>query len=116
VDQDLYPARPPKPAFAKIPHAVTLDWTISDGAFRLYALLVRLSWKTQEARVDQDRLGEYLHRSDDTVRARLRELEDVGLISRTRRGHGLSDIIEMLDPSEVYSRDALRGHLPEKLG
>jgi hypothetical protein len=59
----------------------------SDGAFRLYCLILSYCWEPDGVcTATQETLGERLGVSTRTVRTRLIELEDCRLIARTRGG------------------------------
>ena len=63
-------------------HALTLDTRISDGALRLYLLLHRYAQQSGKAWPSLTRLANDLGISIKSVKRRMRELIDLGLIER----------------------------------
>jgi hypothetical protein len=90
--------------FAAIPHVLATDPHLSDGAYRLYGLLLSFSRQEQVTWVGQDRLATSLRVSVDTVQRRVKELETAGLVSISRRGRGLTNMINILPVSEAMLR------------
>lgn len=71
--------------FAVVYHVLTLDRNLSDGAFRLYALLLKYAQQKDRAYPGVARLASDLGVSEKTIKNRLAELERARLISRQRR-------------------------------
>ena len=71
--------------FAMIYHVLTLDRELSDGAFRLYALLLKYARQKDACWPGLERLAEDLGKGVPTVKRRLAELVDRGLVTRERR-------------------------------
>ena len=88
--------------FAIVYHVLTLDKTLSDGAFRLYALLLKYAQQKNHAYPGVQRLADDLGTSERTIKSRLAELEQPGLITRQRR-FGKSSITWIEDLTEVYA-------------
>lgn len=69
-----------------LPRVVLFNPGLSDGAKLLYAALRGYAWQTEDCWPGQDRLADELGVSGRTVRARMTELVDAGLIDVERRG------------------------------
>jgi len=84
-------------------HALTLDTRISDGALRLYLLLHRYAQQSGKAWPSLSTLAEDLGISVKSVKRRMRELINLGLIERKRQSFGGTTITFLLDPREKYA-------------
>lgn len=88
--------------FAKIDHILTLDAGLSDGAYRTYALLCYY-WQCKNATwAGVDTLAKVRGVKESTLRKHLKELADVGLITRQRR-MGRSSLTYFEDLPEKYT-------------
>jgi hypothetical protein len=68
--------------FAAIYHAITLDGELSDGAYRLYALLLKYAWGNSTTHVSRSRLASDLGTTEKTITRRMSELARLGYIRR----------------------------------
>lgn len=104
--------------FAIVYHDITLDNDISDGAYRMYALLKMYSHQKNHCWPSVALLAENIGKTEDTASRHLSELEDRGLIVRKRR-MGRSSVTWLTDPDPLYYGDE-PGHVfeqtPEKSG
>jgi GntR family transcriptional regulator len=89
--------------WAQVYHVLTLDTELSDGAFRLYALLLKYAWQSGGCWPGVKTLARDLGRSPSTIKARLDELVRRGLIIRERR-LGTSSITWIEDLETIYGR------------
>jgi hypothetical protein len=71
--------------WAQVYHVLTLDTDLSDGAFRLYVLLLRYARQDNGCWPGRDRLAHDLGKSTRTVDYRLEELVRRGLVTREQR-------------------------------
>lgn len=71
--------------WAQVYHVLTLDQDLSDGAFRLYVLLLRYARRGENCWPGRDRLAQDLGKDTRTIERRLRELVGRGLITREQR-------------------------------
>ncbi len=81
-----------------------LDSTVSDTAFRLYAILARYGNTSGGRMPGRALLARRLHRSVDTVDRALKELTAAGILSIERRSH---------DGRNLTNRYHLRTHDPD---
>ena len=88
--------------FAILYHVLTLDKGLSDGAFRLYALLLKYAQQKDFAYPGVERLAQDLGVSTRTILSRLAELEEHKLITRQRR-FGKSAITWIEDLAQAYA-------------
>jgi DNA-binding transcriptional MocR family regulator len=100
--------------YAAMPHAMTVDLELTDGAYRLYALIERCAWKTGSTNVSQDTLADALGVSKDTIQRRLGELIEVGLITSERRGRGMTNLLSLAPVDEVYEPEVSDLPAPRK--
>jgi len=89
--------------FAVVPEWM-LDSTVSDTAFRLYAILARYGNTSGVRMPGRALLARRLHRSLDTVDRALKELTATGILSIERRSH---------DGRNLTNRYHLRTHDPD---
>jgi len=89
--------------FAVVPEWM-LDSTVSDTAFRLYAILARYGNTSGVRMPGRALLARRLHRSVDTVDRALKELTAAGILSIERRSH---------DGRNLTNRYHLRTHDPD---
>jgi len=87
--------------WAQVHHVLTLDTELSDGAYRLYVLLLMYARQSDGCWPGVERLARDLGRAPSTVKARLAELVKRGLITRERR-LGTSSITWIEDLEKVY--------------
>ena len=87
--------------FAKVSHVLTHFNELSDGAFRLYCLLLKYAQQSEQCWPGEERLAEDLGTSRPTIARRFAELAELRLITRERRV-GTSSItwIEPLETCE----------------
>lgn len=88
--------------FGLVHHILTLDQEISDGAYRLYALLLKYARDTAGCWPGRKRLAEDLGKSVPTVERRLAELVKRGLITRQQRLNQTA-MTWIEDPRDVYA-------------
>ena len=88
--------------FAQVCHLVTLDGTLSDGAVRLYMLLLKYAQDKGACWPGITRLARELHKSKRTVKRYLMELVERGLITREQRGNGKTAKTWIEDLEAVY--------------
>jgi len=74
-----------QPGWAQVYHILTLDKELSDGAFRLYALLLKYARQSGGCWPGVNRLAQDLGKAKSTIKIRLAELTERGLITRERR-------------------------------
>lgn len=98
--------------FGMIYHVLTLDRELSDGAFRLYALLVMYARQSGGCWPGIERLAADLDVSQPTVKRRIAELVDRGLVTRDRR-YGRSSVTWLEDLEPLYY-DRLKNELFEQ--
>jgi GntR family transcriptional regulator len=89
--------------WAQVYHVLTLDTELSDGAYRLYALLLKYARQSGGCWPGVKTLARDLGRSPSTIKARLDELVRRGLIIRERR-LGTSSITWIEDLETIYGR------------
>lgn len=94
--------------FAILYHVLTLDKGLSDGAFRLYALLLKYAQQKDFAYPGVERLAQDLGVSTRTILSRLAELEEHKLITRQRR-FGKSGITWIEDLAQAYAERLREG-------
>jgi biotin operon repressor len=87
--------------WAKIDHILTFDPTLSDGAYRTYAMLVYHAQQNGETYVSLDTIGNERDLRRETISAHVKELEEHGLITRIARD-GTSSITQIEDLPKVY--------------
>lgn len=73
--------------FGMVHHVLTLDHELSDGAYRLYALLLKYARDKSGCWPGRKRLAKDLGKSVATIERRLAELVKHGLITRQQRLH-----------------------------
>lgn len=95
--------------WARLSHALTLDHTLSDGAYRLYALLLKYARQASGCWPGVRRLAQDLGKTERTITNRLADLTNKGLVTRERR-FGRSSVTWIEDLEKVYE-----DHLPERL-
>lgn len=71
--------------YAIVHHVLTLDQDLSDGSYRLYALLLKYARDSEGCWPGIKRLADDLGKSEQTIERRLGELVGRGLISRQQR-------------------------------
>jgi predicted transcriptional regulator len=89
--------------FAQVPHVITFDSRVSDGALRLYLVLLKYAQQKDKCWPGIERLAKDLDKSEPTVERRLAELVEHGLIDRNQRGHGLTALTRIEDVGLIYN-------------
>ena len=84
--------------FTQVPNAILKSKKISPGAKLAYSGLLSYAWNNDCCFPGQDRLGEDLGVTRQTVNEYVRELRTKGFIRVQRRGQGRSNIYELLIP------------------
>lgn len=92
-------------AFVRVPVGV-LSSDISDGAFRLFCVLVHRNFRNSKHQPSQAELAADIGATDRTVRRLTSELEDAGLLKIRRGRSGLSYAIS--DGPETGQNDPVR--------
>jgi len=87
--------------FARVSHLLTLDATLSDGAYRTYALLLKYAHQADGCYPGIERLAQDLARGERSISRYLGELGTRGLITRQQR-LGTSAMTWLEDLSDVY--------------
>ena len=98
--------------FARVCHLVTLDEALSDGAVRLYMLLLKYAQDKGACWPGITRLARELHKSKRTVKRYLVELVERGLITREQRGNGKTAKTWIEDLEAVYGDGPTVSRLP----
>jgi len=88
--------------FARVCHLVTLDTELSDGAVRLYLLLLMYARDKDNCWPGVERLAQELDKTERTIERRLGELTNRGLITRQQRLN-ISAMTWIEDLEEVYN-------------
>jgi hypothetical protein len=88
--------------FAQVCHLVTLDEALSDGAVRLYMLLLKYAQDKGACWPGIERLARELNKSKRSVKRYLVELVERGLITREQRGNGKTTKTWIEDLEAVY--------------
>jgi DNA-binding transcriptional ArsR family regulator len=88
--------------FARLSHLVVTDPELSDGAVRLYARLLWYARRDVRCWPGRERLAQDLGVSESTIRRRLSDLIDRGLITREQRGMGKTAMTYIEDLATVY--------------
>jgi DNA-binding GntR family transcriptional regulator len=78
-----------------VPNDVLLDATLTPAARAAYAMLASYAWRGAECWPGQETLAEDLGVDDRTVRRYLAELVERGLVERTRRGRGRTNVYSL---------------------
>lgn len=84
-------------------HVLTLDKKLSDGAFRVYALLLKYARQGDGCWPGIERLATDLGKGERSIKRLLAELESRGLITRERR-YGRSSLTWLEDLEAVYGK------------
>jgi len=85
-------------------HAMTRDLRISDGAYRLYLLLHQYAQQRGEAWPSRKTLAQGIGVSEPTIKRRLQELINIGLIERRRKRFGGVFTTYILNPNGRYQQ------------
>ena len=93
--------------FAQLCHLVTLDTELNDGAVRLYLLLLKYAQDKGNCWPGIKRLARELGKSEPTIKRRMAELVERGLITRQQRLN-TSAITWLEDLEEVYSSVSIK--------
>ena len=70
--------------WAQVYHILTLNNELSDGAFRLYVLLLKYARQSRRCWPGVERLARDLDKAKSTIKAQLAELTERRLITRER--------------------------------
>ncbi len=89
--------------WTQVYHVLTLDKELSDGAFRLYVLVLKYARQSDSCWPGVKRLADDLGKTESTIKRRLAELSSRGLITRERR-FCRSSITWIEDLEQVYER------------
>ena len=84
--------------FTQVPNAILRSKTISPGAKLAYSGLLSYAWNKDNCFPGQDKLGDDIGVTRQTVNEYIRELRTKGFIRVTRRGQGRSNLYELLVP------------------
>lgn len=98
--------------FAKIPHFLTRDTGLSDGAYRTYGLLLAYARQNDSTWVSQGTLAAALCVSLDTIQRRMKELEAADLVTVHHRGARRTNLIRIATErqlEEIYGPRRLAG-------
>jgi DNA-binding transcriptional ArsR family regulator len=98
--------------FSILHHALTVDRALSDGAFRVYALLLKYAQQKAACWPGVTRLAADLGKAERTVSRTLAELEGRGIITRERR-YGRSSVTWIEDLEAVYRDPAKNGRFEQ---
>lgn len=90
--------------FARVCHLITLDTELSDGAVRLYMLLLKYAQDKSACWPGVERLARELNKSQRTIKRYLAALEKRGLITREQRGRGQTAKTWIEDLEAVYGQ------------
>ncbi|MBD3256731.1 MAG: hypothetical protein GF383_16675 [Candidatus Lokiarchaeota archaeon] len=91
--------------WAQVYHVLTTDENLSDGAFRLYVLLLKYAQQRGGCWPGRERLARELGTTTRTIDRRLAELTERGLITRVQRGKGVTAMTWIEDLETVYSEE-----------
>jgi len=97
--------------WAKIAHHLTLDNRISDGAYRTYALLLKYAQQKKKLHGGLARLAAERGLERPTISRHIKQLVDLGLITRERR-YMQSSITHIEDLEPLYQKDDVTKLLP----
>lgn len=111
-EEQLRERQPLDAGFSMILHVMTLDKALSDGAFRLYALLLKYARQAGGAWPGVARLAQDLGKGARTIKRDLAELETRKLITRERR-YGRSSVTWIEDVNAVYAEGAKNGPIEQ---
>lgn len=92
--------------FAQIEHVIAFDDTLSDGAYRTYAVLISFAQKHDWAIPSVETLAALRGKDTATISRHLNELQEKKLIDRQRR-MGTSSKTIILDLPDEYVEDAI---------
>ena len=92
--------------FTQVPNAILKTKEISAGAKLTYAMLLSYAMNKDECFPGQDRLGDDMGISRQTVNGYIRELDTKGFIKIIRQGQGKSNIYEINLKARVLKRAA----------
>ncbi|MDQ6834034.1 MAG: helix-turn-helix domain-containing protein, partial [Chloroflexota bacterium] len=90
--------------FTQIPNAIVRHPGITPGAKVAYAVLLSYAWKDDRCFPGQERMSTDMAVSKPSVIAYLKQLQQAGLITITRRGQGKSNIYTL---PALRSKDSL---------
>lgn len=65
---------------------------VSDGAYRLYTMLLSMTYQKDYCYPSQSYMGRMLHKSVRTIQRYIKELKEVGLIKRIKRRGSISSV------------------------
>ena len=91
--------------FAQIPHAVLTDSALSDGAVRLYGILLSYAFQGESFKCGQAKMGSDIGKDDRTIRRLLKELHERGLVTPVRQGQRMVNIYILEDAYALYDSE-----------
>ena len=91
--------------FAQIPHAVLTDPALSDGAVRLYGILLSYAFQGESFKCGQAKMGGDVGKDDRTIRRLLKELHERGLVTPVRQGQRMVNIYILEDAYALYDSE-----------
>jgi len=91
--------------FAQIPHAVLTDPALSDGAVRLYGILLSYAFQGESFKCGQAKMGSDIGKDDRTIRRLLKELHERGLVTPVRQGQRMVNIYILEDAYALYDSE-----------
>jgi hypothetical protein len=102
-----------------VPNAILLDIELSPVAFRLFVVLLHLSWRPNEEWPGQEGLAAMAQCSERTLRTATSELRTANLVKTQRRGRGLRNVYVLTVPprsaiSAGQERQAEKAADPER--
>ena len=91
--------------FAQIPHAVLTDSALSDGAIRLYGILLSYAFQGESFKCSQEKMGIDMGKDDRTIRRLLTEMHKRGLVTPVRQGQRMVNIYILEDAYALYDSE-----------
>ena len=91
--------------FAQIPHAVLTDPALSDGAVRLYGILLSYAFQGESFKCSQLKMASDIGKDDRTIRRLMKELHTRGLVTPVRQGQRMVNIYVLEDAYALYDSE-----------
>lgn len=91
--------------FAQIPHAILTDPALSDGAVRLYGILLSYAFQGESFKCGQTKMARDIGKDDRTIRRLLKELHGRGLVTPVRQGQRMVNIYVLEDAYTLYDSE-----------
>lgn len=88
--------------FAQIPHAVLTDPALSDGAVRLYGILLSYAFQGESFKCSQLKMASDIGKDDRTIRRLMKELHTRALVTPVRQGQRMVNIYVLEDAYALY--------------